>query len=88
MHFVFPTTGVCSTEIKFDMDDNLTISNIAFTKGCPGNILGIASLAEGKTADEIINAFKGIACGSKSTSCPDQFAAALLQAKKAIEGVS
>jgi uncharacterized protein (TIGR03905 family) len=34
-------------------------------------------------ADEIIARVEGITCGMKSTSCPDQLAQALKQAKNA-----
>jgi uncharacterized protein (TIGR03905 family) len=46
--------------------------------------VGIAKLAEGMKAEEVIARCKGIPCGNRGTSCPDQLAraleAALLQA--------
>ena len=42
--------------------------------GCSGNLQGIASLVRGKPAEEAIRRLKGIRCGFKDTSCPDQFA--------------
>ena len=53
------------------------VSNVAFEGGCNGNLKGIAALAEGKSAQEVIDVLSGIRCGFKSTSCPDQFARAL-----------
>jgi len=36
---------------------------------------------EGRTIDEVINLLKGIPCGARPTSCPDQLATALEQIK-------
>ncbi len=75
----FTPKGVCSRNITFDLNDGI-ISNVSFYGGCNGNLKGIASLAEGKPAEEVIESLKGIKCGFKQTSCPDQFAKALEQA--------
>lgn len=48
--------------------------------GCNGNLKGIAALCEGCKAEDIIARCKGIKCGFKSTSCPDQLAIALEEA--------
>ncbi|GAA0766649.1 TIGR03905 family TSCPD domain-containing protein [Clostridium subterminale] len=72
----FITSGVCSKEINFDVVDN-KIRNVNFVRGCDGNLLGIASLVEGMDIDEVILRLKGIHCGLKDTSCPDQLAKAL-----------
>lgn len=69
--------GVCSRSVAFDIDENKIITNVSFSGGCNGNLKGIASLCEGLTAEEIIKRCKGIRCGFKSTSCPDQLALAL-----------
>ena len=45
--------------------------------GCHGNLQGIARLAEGRPAEELIDTLEGVQCGFKPTSCPDQFANAL-----------
>ena len=42
--------------------------------GCSGNLQGIAALVEGMNAQEAIRRLKGIRCGFKTTSCPDQLA--------------
>ena len=44
--------------------------------------LGVSKLVEGRTIDEVIFLLKGIQCGNKGTSCPDQVAKALEQYKK------
>ncbi len=77
----FTPKGVCSRNITFDLNDGI-ISNVSFYGGCNGNLKGIAALAEGKEATEVIEVLKGIKCGFKSTSCPDQFAKALENALK------
>lgn len=74
--FSYKTTGVCSKEIKFDIVDN-KITKVVFVGGCPGNLLGISKLVEGLEPKEAAEKLKGVRCGSKSTSCPDQFAIAL-----------
>lgn len=42
-----------------------------------GNTLGISKLLEGMKIKEAIERLKGIPCGYKITSCPDQIAKAL-----------
>jgi len=79
--YVFKTSGVCSKEIRFEIEDDV-IKSVEFVGGCPGNLIGIKSLVEGSTVDAVIEKLKGIPCGSKSTSCPDQFTKALELYKK------
>ena len=68
--------GVCSKEINFDVVEN-KIKNVSFIGGCDGNLVGISSLVEGMDINEVISRLRGIQCGSKDTSCPDQLARAL-----------
>jgi uncharacterized protein (TIGR03905 family) len=68
--------GVCSREITFDLEDGI-VTNVRFTSGCHGNSQGIGKLVEGMPAVEIIRKLRGIHCGGKKTSCPDQLAQAL-----------
>ncbi|MCL2364618.1 MAG: TIGR03905 family TSCPD domain-containing protein [Defluviitaleaceae bacterium] len=72
----FKTQGVCCREITVDVQDGI-IKEIAFSNGCDGNLKGIAQLAKGRKAADIIPLMTGIKCGPKATSCPDQLAAAL-----------
>ncbi|MEG1254451.1 TIGR03905 family TSCPD domain-containing protein [Clostridium sp.] len=76
----YVTSGVCSKEITFDVVDD-KIKNVSFVRGCAGNLLGIGSLVEGMDINEAISRLKGITCGSKDTSCPDQLAKALEEYK-------
>lgn len=58
------------------MDGDI-IKNVKFYGGCNGNLKGIGALVKGMQAQEVIKRCSGIRCGMKSTSCPDQLAAAL-----------
>ncbi|MDE5985508.1 MAG: TIGR03905 family TSCPD domain-containing protein [Eubacterium sp.] len=84
MTYTYKTSGVCSQQITIEINDDETISNVEFLGGCNGNLKGIAALAKGKKIDEIIDVLKGIKCGFKGTSCPDQLAQALEQIKEEI----
>ena len=57
--------------------NNGIIESVSFTGGCNGNLQGISSLVKGMKVEEAIERLKGIKCGFKSTSCPDQLAQAL-----------
>ena len=81
MQFKYKTRGVCSNEMRFEIEDNI-MKNLVVIGGCNGNLQGISALVEGMDIDEIINRLKGIRCGLKDTSCPDQLARALEVAKK------
>ncbi len=72
----YMTKGVCSSYIDIEMDGE-TIKHVSFTGGCHGNLQGIARLVEGMKAEDAIARLKGIRCGYKATSCPDQLAVAL-----------
>lgn len=74
----YQTRGTCASAIDIEMDGSI-IKSVAFTGGCNGNLKGIASLVAGMKAEDAISRLKGIRCGFKSTSCPDQLALALEQ---------
>ena len=73
--------GVCSQAIDIELDGNI-IKHVQFTGGCHGNLQGIERLVEGMQAEDAIAKIRGIRCGFKSTSCPDQLANALEAALK------
>lgn len=79
MNYKYKTHGTCSREISFELENGL-VKNVSFYGGCNGNLKGLAALVEGKKAEEIIPLIKGIKCGFKPTSCPDQLALALEEA--------
>ncbi|MDY4950489.1 MAG: TIGR03905 family TSCPD domain-containing protein [Clostridium cadaveris] len=72
----FKTQGVCARNINFEVVDN-KVTSVSFEGGCNGNLQGISKLVEGMEINEVIDRLKGIKCGSKKTSCPDQLAIAL-----------
>lgn len=74
---VYKTSGVCSKEISYDIDESGCVHNVSFLGGCNGNLKGIGSLVEGMKVEDVIARLEGIQCGSKGTSCPDQLAKAL-----------
>ena len=76
MTYRFRTKGTCSGQIDIELEDGI-IQNVVFYGGCNGNLKGISALVKGKKAEEVIPLMKGIKCGFKSTSCPDQLARAL-----------
>lgn len=80
MEFEYRTKGTCSSKINFEINDG-KVHNVVYTSGCNGNLQGIGKLVEGMDIDEVISRLKGIRCGFKATSCPDQLATALMEAK-------
>lgn len=75
---VYKTSGVCSREISFEIDEATnTISALHFKGGCSGNAGGLTRLIVGMDVDEVIRRLEGITCDYKATSCPDQLAKAL-----------
>lgn len=79
-HIEYNTKGVCSRRIEIEVENDI-IQNVIFDGGCAGNTQGVAALIKGMTVDEAIARLKGIRCGFKQTSCPDQLATALSQYK-------
>ncbi len=81
MQFEYKTKGTCSQKIFFDIEDG-KVYNVCFQSGCDGNLKGIASLVDGMDIDAVISKLAGTTCGWKPTSCPDQLATALKEAKE------
>lgn len=73
---IYKTKGTCSSQINIELKDGV-IDSVVFVGGCNGNLQGIAALVKGMKPEEAISRLKGIRCGFKSTSCPDQLAQAL-----------
>ena len=73
---IYKTKGTCSTSIDVGLKDGV-IDSVKFTGGCNGNLQGISALVKGMKPEEAISRLKGIRCGFKPTSCPDQLAHAL-----------
>ena len=75
-HIEYKTQGVCSRMIVVDTEDGV-VTDCKFVGGCAGNTQGVAALVVGMKVEDAINKIKGIKCGFKPTSCPDQLALAL-----------
>lgn len=80
MEYRYRPQGVCSSEMIIEVDGDI-IKKVKIVNGCAGNTAGVSKLVEGRKIDEVINLLKGIPCGGRGTSCPDQLAKALEQIK-------
>ena len=76
MAYSFKPQGICAGQINFDVKDG-KVTGVKFFGGCPGNHLGIENLVEGMDIDEVIKRLRGLRCGMRESSCPDQLAVAL-----------
>lgn len=80
MEYIYKTKGTCSQKIIIELEQDI-IKKVTIVGGCAGNTKGISKLVEGMKIDEVISKLKGIPCGNKGTSCPDQLAKALEEIK-------
>ena len=74
MTYSFRPQGVCAREMHVELDEQGVIRNLEVAGGCSGNLQGIAALVKGMSAKEAVSRLKGIRCGFRATSCPDQLA--------------
>lgn len=81
MKYIYEPQGTCSMQMIFEIDGDV-VKDLQIIGGCPGNTIGISALVKGRKVDEIIELLKGIPCGNKGTSCPDQVAIALQEYKE------
>jgi len=81
MTYTYIPRGVCARQMKIELDGNV-IKKVEILGGCSGNLQGISSLVVGMTVEHAVERMKGIRCGFKSTSCPDQLSIALTEAMK------
>ena len=84
MIYQYKPVGVCSQNITVELEQD-TVKSVQFVGGCNGNTQGVGALVAGMKVDEAIKRLRGIKCGFRSTSCPDQLSIALEQALKASE---
>ncbi len=82
MTYTFRPKGVCARSMQVEVDDQGLIQNLQVEGGCSGNLQGIGALLKGMPAQEAIERLRGIRCGFKETSCPDQLARNLEQAMR------
>lgn len=76
MIFEYDPKGVCSRHYTFDIDGD-TIRSLKVEGGCEGNLRGISRILVGMKVDDVIDAFEGVDCHGRGTSCPDQISRAL-----------
>ena len=82
MQYVYTTKGTCTRQIIVELEDGV-VQSVQFVGGCNGNTKGISSLVAGMKAEDVVRRCRGITCGMKPTSCPDQLARALQEAMAA-----
>jgi uncharacterized protein (TIGR03905 family) len=82
MKSTFLTKGICAKSIELELEGGI-VRSVKFFGGCDGNLQGVSRLVEGMSADEAARRLRGIRCGRKATSCPDQLAQAIEQALNA-----
>lgn len=75
-HIEYKTSGTCSRMVVIDVEDDV-VTDCKFVGGCSGNTQGVAALVKGMKVSDAIERLKGIKCGFRTTSCPDQLARAL-----------
>lgn len=80
MEYRYKPNGVCSYEMIIEVEEDI-VKKVTIVGGCAGNTVGVSKLVEGMKVDEVIKRLKGIPCGYKGTSCPDQLARALEEIK-------
>jgi len=76
MKYSYRPSGTCSSRFDFEIENGI-VKDLKVTDGCSGNLQGISHLLVGMRIEDVISKLKGIRCGSKNTSCPDQIARAL-----------
>lgn len=76
MIYKYYPKGVCSREFVFEIEGDI-IKDAKIIGGCQGNTAGISSLIKGMKITDVISKLKGIGCGMRGTSCPDQISIAL-----------
>ncbi len=75
----YQTSGTCCKMILLQIENDETIVDAEFLGGCNGNLQGIKSLIKGMKIKDVAEKLKGINCGGKGTSCPDQLAKCLIE---------
>ena len=79
MVYEYRPEGVCSKLFQIEVDEAGIVRKAQVIGGCHGNLQGICRLMEGRPAKEVAATLRGIRCGMKPTSCPDQISKALDQ---------
>ena len=70
--------GICAQKITVSAENGI-ITGADIVGGCDGNHKGVAALIKCMELSDAISRIKGIRCGKRDTSCPDQLSLALQQ---------
>lgn len=81
MEITYRTKGTCAHSISFKIDEEGKLHDVSFQGGCNGNLKAIGKLIEGQDANEVASLLEGNTCGFRSTSCTDQLAKAIKEAR-------
>lgn len=76
MEYRYKPEGVCAREFIINIENDI-VKDVKIIGGCAGNTVGVSKLVQGMKVQDVIEKLKGIPCGYKGTSCPDQLATAL-----------
>ena len=76
MIFQYVPQGICAQRIIVDIEDGV-IRDLNIVGGCDGNHKGITALVKGMKVEDVKEKLRGIRCGFRDTSCPDQLSRAL-----------
>jgi methylated-DNA-[protein]-cysteine S-methyltransferase len=85
MLFTFKTTHICPKTVSFEITNDGILKNVSFVGGCPGNLIAIGRLTEGKNANEVADILEGVPCGKKLSSCSDTLAKNIRRSLKRIQ---
>lgn len=77
MTYSFQPRGICAQEMQVELDDQGIIQDLKIRGGCDGNHKGLSALVRGLPAQTAVEKLRGIQCGPRDTSCPDQLAVGL-----------
>lgn len=72
----FKPRGICAHRMTVSVEDGV-VQDVGIEGGCDGNHKGLISLLKGMPADEAAKRMRGIRCGMRPSSCPDQLAIAI-----------
>ena len=81
MIFQYVPQGICAQRIIVDIEDGV-IRDLNIVGGCDGNHKGITALVKGMKVEDVKEKLRGIRCGFRDTSCPDQRSRALEEYEK------
>ncbi len=81
MIYQYVPRGICAQRIILDIEDGV-IRELNIVGGCDGNHKGITALVKGMKVEDVKEKLRGIRCGFRETSCPDQLSRALEEYEK------